>query len=372
MYMKKRTVVSIIMAALMLTSCGKTQVVSNDDTSTDATTVEATTKAPENEVTDKEDITDISESSQEYSETPGLDGDMVVPGDSQYKLLMEKIDELEEELPGRTYSFAAGYGDTSVYWCLNASRSDKNEVYYIRDGEVVKAAEWTINPDYYSGFYYKTIKSFPLLVDSVLGYYAYIGADHLNFESKLPDGIYSGNILGFSDDYKYVFIEYGDHVRVDSQIAGTLEPGNSFDVIGLGTLTVTGYNEETETYTLDNGMSLCKGGLMNVYDDEWYINDNGMAYSFLDGMVVLEIDSGCPVIEGSNSQDENTLSVLSDYSGQGFENTYYANYFKDFNGTSLDNNNWHETSCYPGYLTEFKVSGNIIREMKIEYYYGIQ
>ena len=371
MYMKKRIIIAVIMVTVMLASCGKDAVKETDETKereeTSAAAVEETSEATETSATSEEPT---SEPTPEPTSEPAPEPipDEIAHDGSQYELLMKKIDEIEEANPGSTYSFHNRY-DTIDYWQLDAAYDGMVHVYAIFDGEVKETYCYEVDPEYYYGLDYDTVRSFPFIIDISTGWYLYIGCGELTFEPSLPDGIYNGTVYGFSEDRKYMFVEYGHYVKFEEDYIKGLKEGDTITLDHFNDLEVIGCSEDF--IQLNDYLGIRNSGLSNVYDDSYYLADNDYACCAPEGFAVVEIAPDCKILEAKNSYNEHTLEVVSGYSGEGLKNSYYGERIGEAPIYELGNNGWSSVQYTEGDVTQFKVSGGKVTEMNVEYYYGI-
>ena len=363
MYMKKRIIIAVIMVTVMLASCGKDAVKETDETKereeTSAAAVEETSEATETSATSEEPTSEP---------TPEPIPDEIAHDGSQYELLMKKIDEIEEANPGSTYSFYYQY-NTIDYWQLDAAYDGMVHVYAIFDGEVKEISCYDADPEYYYGLDYDTVRSFPFIFDIFTGRYLYIGCGELTFEPSLPDGIYNGTVYGFSEDHKYMFVEYGHYVKFEEDYIKGLKEGDTITLDHFNDLEVIGCSEDF--IELNDYLAIRNSGLINVYDDSYYLAEYDFACCAPEGFAVVEIAPDCKILEAKDSHNEHTLEVVSGYSGEGLKNSYYGEHIGEVPAYELDNNGWTSVQYAEGDITQFKVSGGKVTEMNVEYHYGI-
>ncbi len=268
--MKKITTITLVtvMILTLLTSCNQAQP-QETTPSSDITSTEESKATPSSTgwvVTDDTTVTEPDPSSQDEDEEEN-DLLLAVPGDGipdsgkvkdndYYNLFMSFIDEYEKANPGTKYRFITEYDERveGYFWVLITYSSDKGNKTYCCDGNKVidyKTVDWDLIEKPNRGLNYKTIKSIPALFET--------GWD-LKIETSIKDGYYFGNDIAYSEDGKYLLIDYGKGSYIKIKDAKKLKSGDKVKFEG-----------SNETYKVDKGSS----GLDSSFDDEWfYLGDD--------------------------------------------------------------------------------------------------
>lgn len=342
----------------------------------------------EDEITIEVDSTTTEETEETTEETseetdpeptptpePAPVADIISNDGSQYEIIMQKIDEIEEQTPGSTYLITRSWG-SDMHWVLSSFEDEKYHEYVISNGVIVETDDHLYIPEKMQlrSYDYDAVSNVPFLFDMNESMLINIVSGE-PLKNEVVDGTFASTIYGVSDDLKYAYISYGNYVEFDESYVSSLQTGDVVEIPLLGESTVI---EVTDDYIeLDNNMTIRKQGLCDTYDDDmWYLAENDFAFVCLTYLAVIEIADDCKVIEGENyGFNEYTEDELSQYSGKGLADTYYATKLPgDADGLGLpvlDNNGWYSCSEKSSCVTQIKISGGKITEMHIEYPYGI-
>jgi len=244
--MKKRTMIAILMSAVMLVSCAKAEPEAEpEDETTATTTVEETTAettVAETEATTRPTTaaTTTAEPTPTTAAVSETKPDPVDEGSLHYDMFMAKVDEIEASASGEyTYAIRSIYNyETRDYYCvLVAFRADEITSYAIFDGEMVVYEEEDLSSDEIDYSHtYDEIKLMPCLFDTRLTSLQLTeeGTDWnaaVGIADSIGDGTYFGGLVALSDDGTRALIEVGEIISFDREMILSMSEGDS---IGYG------------------------------------------------------------------------------------------------------------------------------------------
>ena len=304
--MKKRAIISMVLAMTMLAGCAKTEQI--EETTTEETTAEttvetteATTAAPTPTPGPTATPTSEPEPTQAVPEPDEYD-----PNVDYYSEIMSFVASLEEEAPGENRYFTrVTYYDCLTLVVIHADGSACD--YAMSDGEFVVRNEGNLEVTTYDDYTLdaEAFAQIPCI-------YEMGGSAVYSFIEGAPaDGTYSGDVLALSEDGSSVVITCDTFIQYDEDYVSSLEVGDVVEIPGMDDATVTAINSSTGRISLDNFLMI-RDGCVNTGDTHgWYLanSEDDAAYPMIDGAYELTISSSCTITETSSFDwDYDTLA----------------------------------------------------------------
>ena len=371
--MKKRTIISMILAMTMIAGCAKSE--KTEETTVEETTTEATTEnttettaAATPTPTPRPTATPTPEPTAVPTPT-APHADEYDPSVDYYGEVMALVASLEEEAPGENRYFTKGgrYG----YLSLNVIHPDGTTCEYVRSGgEFVVRSEGSLSVTTFDDYPLdgETFMQIPCLYDM-----DYACADP--FVAGVPeDGVYTGYFHALTGDMDRGVITCGHFVKFDEDHALSLSEGDVVELPEMEPATVVEVDDLGQIH-LDNDL-LIKTGCSNTGDpDGWYLAyyANDIAYTISNGAYELPIASDCVINE--SSQIDTDDAILAEYQAaiEASDTPLAASYMGQHIEFDDDysNNGYYISWLTLGTITSYEVRDGEIVRIDIRYTYGL-
>lgn len=367
--MKKRTMLALLMSAVMLVSCSKAEPEETEEETTTTTTVEETTEETTAAPTPTPMPTATPTPTPEPTPTapPEPEPDDYDPDMDYYGMTMALVDTIEQEYPGanRYFSTCDYYSGVS----LHVIHPDNSySVYIISGGEYILLGEGHLDYLCLEDYPYdaEAFRQLPCIYD--MTYYR----DDQFFTGAPADGVYAGKILAINGERNSVLISCGKVIEFDEEYVLSLSEGDVVDIPGIGEATVTEVDDRH--VSLDNGF-LIRSGCVNTGNTEgWYLADSDLDFAYVNvtGIYELPISSSCTINEHSPlDQDNDTLAEYQDdiaSSDAPLAAAYYGQHIHLMDEYS--NGGYYVCFMSTGDVTGYEVRGGEIVNIDIEYTFG--
>ena len=299
--MKKRAIISMVLAMTMLAGCAKTEQI--EETTADETTAETTVETTA-DTTAAATPTPLPTPTPEPTPTAPV-ADDYDPEFDYYAKTMEFVQSLEEENPGENRYFTT----THYGWLTLVAVHPDNTYsgYFISGGEYVlwREGDFTVSTYEDQTLDAEAFAQIPCV-------YEMYHNGRYSFDEGVPaDGCYTGNVLALSEDGSSVVITCDTFIQFDEDYVSSLEVGDVVEIPGMDDATVTAINSSTGRISLDNFLMI-RDGCVNTGDTHgWYLanSEDDAAYPMIDGAYELTISSSCTITETSSFDwDYDTLA----------------------------------------------------------------
>uniref|UniRef100_UPI00386E7FBF hypothetical protein n=1 Tax=Ruminococcus sp. TaxID=41978 RepID=UPI00386E7FBF len=308
--MKKRAIISMVLAMTMLAGCAKTEKIQETtEETTSETTVETTEATPTPTATPTPRPTATPTPTPAPTSAPRPpQADDYDPEIDYYAKTMELVQSHEEENPGENRYFSyCPYGSRLSIYVIHPDNTFSE--YVLSDGEFIVRQEDELQSTTYEDY---TLDAEAFMQIPCV-YHMDNRAANAFVQGAPEDGVYTGSILAMTDDMSTVIIGCSHFIQFDGDYAQSLEIGDVVEIPEMEDATVV--DIDRDLIFLDNDF-LIRNRCANTGDEDgWYLAyyGNDMAVTVSSGAYELPISSSCTINETSPFDEENeTLAGYQD------------------------------------------------------------
>lgn len=302
----------------------------------------------------------------------------------QFRLFMDKIDEIEETYPGEfkfNISAANEYMDDNRYFVLTADNGDEAHYFMVLNGELIykRDAPFGVYDGYLILKDYKDIKAMPFLIDT--GRLSHMevsfnGCERVfttPFADSIEDGNYKGEMIGVSEDGTRAVFIIGKPVLFDYFPVQRLAEGEEIGYMDF----VRGHDEKQLSYQSPIPVSSPSAETDDRFTVTRYENHKGLTYDaylmcgltyWLDDVVIIELPlaEDCKVFS-LYEPHEHPDDMPPDWEENGaiITDTFFFKEFSAKNERYPNDNGWYSTSAD---IHSVVITDGVVTEMELKYY----
>ncbi len=302
----------------------------------------------------------------------------------QFRLFMDKIDEIEETFPGEykfNISVTHEYRDDNKFYVLTAVNGDDIHYFMVLNGELIHKLEapFDVYVDYMILKDYEDIKQMPFLIDTEkLSHYEVTvnGRERVYttpFADSIEDGDYKGEIIGVSEDGTRAVFVIGKPVLFEYFPIQRLAEGEEIGYMGF----VRGHDEKELSYRSPVPVSSPSKETNDEFTVTRYENHKGLTYDaylmcgltyWLDDVVIIELPlaEDCKVFS-LYEPHEHPDDMPPDWeeNGSKMTDTFFFKEFSAKNERYPNDNGWYSTSAD---VHSVVITDGVVTEMELKYY----
>lgn len=302
----------------------------------------------------------------------------------QFRLFMDKIDEIEETYPGEfkfNISAANEYMDDNRYFVLTADNGDEAHYFMVLNGELIykRDAPFGVYDGYLILKDYKDIKAMPFLID--MGRLSHMevsfnGCERVfttPFADSIEDGNYKGEMIGVSEDGTRAVFIIGKPVLFEYFPVQRLAEGEEIGYMDF----VRGHDEKQLSYQSPIPVSSPSAETVDRFTVTRYENHKGLTYDaylmcgltyWLDDVVIIELPlaEDCKVFS-LYEPHEHPDDMPPDWEENGAKmtDTFFFKEFSAKNERYPNDNGWYSTSAD---IHSVVIMDGVVTEMELKYY----
>ena len=220
----------------------------------------------------------------------------------QYRIIMNKMEELETTSPGLYKFNIAAVTDENNQFCyfvLTTYRDSEEKHFVVYNGKLTKVEDvpFKIRPKINNARTYEELKSLPFLLDSQMLLHDEVLSDgkpgidiQTPIASKIEDGEYYGRLMGISEDGTRILVKIGKPVVLSYDKLKGLNPGDS---VGYKDFKVT-ENKQNKIFVESQMLSNFYSYSFQRYESERRSTDKAFLMyntnTWLDDTVIIELE----------------------------------------------------------------------------------
>jgi len=303
---------------------------------------------------------------------------------NQFRLFMDKIDEIEETFPGEykfNISVTHEYRDDNKFFVLTAVNGDDIHYFMVLNGELIHKLEapFDVYVDYMILKDYEDIKQMPFLIDTEkLSHYEVTvnGRERVYttpFADSIEDGDYKGEIIGVSEDGTRAVFVIGKPVLFEYFPIQRLAEGEEIGYMDF----VRGHDEKELSYQSPIPVSSPSAEDDGKITVSRYKDHKGLTYDaylmcgftyWLEDVVIVELPlaDDCKVFSLGEPR-EHPNDVLPDWEENGAKmtDTFFFKEYSAGNEQYPNDNGWYSTSAD---IHSVVITDGVVAEIELRYY----